>query len=86
MGANEMLGSFSTTRIKEISNVGWGNGRQQEDKVEEKTLRVLQVIKVFSFGIFKSNIWRMISCYLENEVLAKSSFSDFNLLFYSIED
>lgn len=51
-----MLGSFSTTRIKEISNVGWGNGRQQEDKVKEKTLRVPQVIKVLSFGIFRSNI------------------------------
>lgn len=81
-----MLGSFSTTKIKEISNVGWGNGRQQEDKVEEKTLRVLQVIKVFRLGIFKSNIWQMISYYLENKALGKSSFSDLNLLFYSIED
>lgn len=65
---------------------GGGNGRQQEDKVEEKTLRVLQVIKVFRFGIFKSNIWQTISYCLGNEVLAKSSFSDFNLLFYQIED
>lgn len=82
-----MLGSFSTTKIKEISNVGWGNGRQQEDKVEEKTLGVLQVIKVFRLGIFKSNIWQMISYYyLENKALGKSSFSDLNLLFYSIED
>lgn len=82
-----MLGSFSTTRIKEISNVGWGKMvGNRRIKLKKKTLRVLQVIKVFSFGIFQSNIWRMISYYLENEVLAKSPVSDFNLLFYSIED
>lgn len=82
-----MLGSFSTTRIKEISNVGWGKMLgNRRTKLKKKTLRVLQVIKVFSFGIFQSNIWRMISYYLENEMLAKNSVSDFNLLFYSIED